>query len=256
MGCDSLSKVCINFHLGPHQQCAKTPRHLLAIHFDKQLALRPTLPASRRSILFRTQISPHRHRNTVALGDCEAPESPALPSRCFARIAGRCFARIAGPVPHRLRLPSSSRSGRRAPSAAHGASSALAIPAQPAPESTSPVLHSEIGIASWYGAPYHNAQAANGQVYDENGMTAAHRTLPMGTLVRVTNLSTRQSVVVTITDRGPFVPGRILDLSRAAALKIGVWRTGTARVRIDVLRYPPSVHFLRKMVRPDRRLPS
>jgi rare lipoprotein A len=103
------------------------------------------------------------------------------------------------------------------------------------------VLHTEIGIASWYGAPYHNAHAANGQVYDENGMTAAHRTLPMGTLVRVTNLSTHQSVVVTISDRGPFVPGRILDLSRAAALKIGVWRTGTARVRIDVLRYPSSV---------------
>jgi rare lipoprotein A len=71
-------------------------------------------------------------------------------------------------------------------------------------------------------------------------MTAAHRTLPMGTLVRVTNLSTNLSVVVTIADRGPFVPGRILDLSRAAALKIGVWRTGTARVRIDVLRYPSS----------------
>ena len=115
-----------------------------------------------------------------------------------------------------------------------------AYPAEPAPESTSPVLHTEIGIASWYGAPYHNAHAANGQVYDENGMTAAHRTLPMGTLVRVTNLSTHQSVVVTISDRGPFVAGRILDLSRAAALKIGVWRTGTARVRIDVLRYPPS----------------
>ncbi|MGC1872822.1 MAG: septal ring lytic transglycosylase RlpA family protein [Acidobacteriaceae bacterium] len=110
-----------------------------------------------------------------------------------------------------------------------------------APESTSPVLHTEIGIASWYGAPYHNARGANGEIYDEDRMTAAHRTLPMGTIVRVTNLSTRQSVVVTITDRGPFVPGRILDLSRAAALKIGVWRTGTARVRIDVLRYPPSV---------------
>jgi rare lipoprotein A len=113
-------------------------------------------------------------------------------------------------------------------------------PSERAPESSGRVLHSEIGIASWYGAPYHHAHAANGEVYDEDGMTAAHRTLPMGTLVRVTNLSTRQSVVVTIADRGPFVPGRILDLSRAAALKIGVWRTGTARVRIDVLRYPPS----------------
>ncbi|HXU19383.1 MAG TPA: septal ring lytic transglycosylase RlpA family protein [Verrucomicrobiae bacterium] len=110
-----------------------------------------------------------------------------------------------------------------------------------APEPTSPVLHTEIGIASWYGAPYHNARAANGEIYDENGMTAAHRTLPMGTVVRVTNLSNSKSVVVTISDRGPFVPGRILDLSRAAALKIGVWRTGTARVRIDVLRYPSSI---------------
>jgi rare lipoprotein A len=103
------------------------------------------------------------------------------------------------------------------------------------------VLHTEIGIASWYGAPYHNARAANGQIYDEEGMTAAHRTLPMGTIVRVTNLSNSKSVVVTISDRGPFVRGRILDLSRAAAVKIGVWRTGTARVRIDVLRYSSSV---------------
>ncbi len=108
------------------------------------------------------------------------------------------------------------------------------------PQPYRPPLRSEVGIASWYGAPYHNAHGANGEVYDQNAMTAAHRTLPMGSVVRVTNLSTRQSVVVTITDRGPFVPGRILDLSRAAALKIGVWRTGTARVRIDVLRSPPS----------------
>jgi rare lipoprotein A len=117
-------------------------------------------------------------------------------------------------------------------------------PSQPAPETTPPAvenrLRSQIGIASWYGAPYHNARGANGQIYDQDGMTAAHRTLPLGTVVRVTNLSTHQSVVVTIADRGPFVPGRILDLSRAAAVKIGVWRTGTARVRIDVLRDPPS----------------
>ncbi|MHB1938099.1 MAG: septal ring lytic transglycosylase RlpA family protein [Acidobacteriaceae bacterium] len=110
--------------------------------------------------------------------------------------------------------------------------------AENAPQPHGRVLESEVGIASWYGAPYHNARTADGRIYDENAMTAAHRTLPMGTVVRVTNLSTRQSVVVTIADRGPFVPGRILDLSRAAAIKIGVWRTGTARVRIDVLRFP------------------
>lgn len=102
------------------------------------------------------------------------------------------------------------------------------------------ILYSETGIASWYGAPYHNARAANGRIYNQNKMTAAHRTLPMGTVARITNLSTRQSAIVTITDRGPFVRGRIIDLSRAAAIKIGVWRTGTARVRIDVLEYPAS----------------
>jgi rare lipoprotein A len=108
--------------------------------------------------------------------------------------------------------------------------------AETAPSLHSKVLYSEVGIASWYGAPYHNARGADGRIYNQNAMTAAHRTLPLGSVVRVTNLATRQSTIVTITDRGPFVRGRILDLSRAAAIRIGVWRTGTARVRIDLLR--------------------
>lgn len=103
------------------------------------------------------------------------------------------------------------------------------------------VLSTQTGLASWYGTPYHNARSANGRVYNQNAMTAAHRTLPMGTEVRVTNLATHQSAVVTITDRGPFVRGRVIDLSRAAAIRTGVWRSGVARVRIDVLRYPASV---------------
>lgn len=111
------------------------------------------------------------------------------------------------------------------------------VPA-PQPDTHGPVLSTEIGIASWYGAPYHNARSANGHIYDANAMTAAHRTLPLGTVVRVTNLATRKSAVVTVTDRGPFVPGRMLDLSRAAAIQTGVWRTGTARVRIEVLSSP------------------
>ncbi len=120
---------------------------------------------------------------------------------------------------------------------------------QPIPQAAAPeqrqnnagrVISTEVGLASWYGAPYHNARGANGQIYNQNAMTAAHRTLPLGTVVRVTNLATRQSAIVTITDRGPFVRGRMLDLSRAAAIKIGVWRTGTARVRLEVLRSPPS----------------
>lgn len=93
---------------------------------------------------------------------------------------------------------------------------------------------SEVGLASWYGPPYHHRQAADGSVFDQNALTAAHRTLPLGTMVKVTNAASGESVVVKITDRGPFVQGRILDLSLAAAKAIGVYRAGVARVRIDV----------------------
>ncbi|WP_179490145.1 septal ring lytic transglycosylase RlpA family protein [Granulicella arctica] len=91
----------------------------------------------------------------------------------------------------------------------------------------------EEGLASWYGPPYHNRKGADGTVYDENAMTAAHKTLPMGSMVRVTNLSNGQSVVVRITDRGPFVRGRIIDLSLAAAKATGVYRAGVAKVRVE-----------------------
>ena len=102
-------------------------------------------------------------------------------------------------------------------------------------------LYVETGIASWYGPPYHNRRAANGEVYDMNALTAAHRTLPLGTVVRVTNPKTRHSVVVKITDRGPFIEGRLLDLSLAAARKVDVWGPGTAVVRIEVLQTPAPI---------------
>jgi rare lipoprotein A len=91
----------------------------------------------------------------------------------------------------------------------------------------------EVGLASWYGPPYHNRRGADGTIYDENAMTAAHRTLPMGSVVRVTNVATGQWVVVRITDRGPFVEGRTLDLSLAAAKAIGVYRAGVAKVKVE-----------------------
>ena len=100
-------------------------------------------------------------------------------------------------------------------------------------------VSSEIGLASWYGPPYANRKAADGSVYDQNAMTAAHRTLPMGSIVRVTNLANDQSVVVRITDRGPFVGDRIIDLSLAAAKETGVYRAGVARVRVEA--YAPPV---------------
>jgi len=99
----------------------------------------------------------------------------------------------------------------------------------------------EEGLASWYGPPYHNQKAANGQVYNQNAMTAAHRTLPMGTRIRVTNVATNQSAEVVITDRGPFVHGRVIDLSLAAAKETGVYRAGIAKVRIEVLEERPGV---------------
>lgn len=99
-------------------------------------------------------------------------------------------------------------------------------------------LESEEGLATWYTAPYKGRKAANGEVFSDHALTAAHRTLPMGSLIVVTNLKTRQSSAMRITDRGPFVDGRILDLTVASARATGVYQAGTARVRLDVYRTP------------------
>jgi rare lipoprotein A len=98
----------------------------------------------------------------------------------------------------------------------------------------------EVGVASWYGIPYHGRAAADGEIYDMDKLTAAHRTLPFNTWVRVENIGTGQSVDVRIIDRGPFVNNRVLDLSRAAAEKIALIGPGTARVKIVVIK-PPAV---------------
>jgi rare lipoprotein A len=105
------------------------------------------------------------------------------------------------------------------------------------PEVSKP-LSVETGKASWYGAPYHNRRSSNGEIYDMHSLTAAHRTLPLGSTVRVTNLKTGHATVVRITDRGPFVEGRIVDLSLAAAKQADVWQVGVAQVRLEVLRTP------------------
>jgi len=97
----------------------------------------------------------------------------------------------------------------------------------------------EVGLASWYGPPYAGRRGADGSVYDQNAMTAAHLTLPMGSWVRVTNLANNESAVVRITDRGPFVRGRIIDLSLAAAKATGIYRMGVAKVRLEAYTPPP-----------------
>ncbi len=101
-------------------------------------------------------------------------------------------------------------------------------------------IFSEQGEATWYSA-YKGRKAANGQVFDGEALTAAHRTLPMGSLVVVTNLATRQATALRITDRGPFVPARILDLTPASARAIGIFRPGIAPVRIDVYQTPKPI---------------
>jgi rare lipoprotein A len=109
------------------------------------------------------------------------------------------------------------------------------IPAIPA--DAKPVFE-EMGIASWYGPPYHNRRGSNGEIYDMNALTAAHRTLPLGSIVRVTNVESGHSTVVRITDRGPFIQGRIIDLSLAAARKVDVYSKGLAKVRLEVVKTP------------------
>jgi rare lipoprotein A len=99
----------------------------------------------------------------------------------------------------------------------------------------------ETGVASWYGHPYHGRRAANGEIYDMEKMTAAHRTLPFGTWVRVTNLENSKTVDVRIIDRGPFAKGRILDLSHAAAVSIAMIGPGSAKVKIAVIAKPAVV---------------
>ena len=107
-------------------------------------------------------------------------------------------------------------------------------PAAPAPAApAAPIVQGEEGIASWYGHPYHGRRAASGEIYNMYDMTAAHRTLPFGTQVRVHDLENGRDVTVRINDRGPFVEGRIIDLSYAAAQAMGM--PGLARVRLEIL---------------------
>jgi rare lipoprotein A len=101
-------------------------------------------------------------------------------------------------------------------------------------------IRTETGYATWYTADK-GRHAANGQIFDDQALTAAHRTLPMGSLIVVTNVKTGQSSAMRITDRGPFVDGRVLDLTIASAKATGVYRVGLAQVRIDVFQTPKPI---------------
>jgi rare lipoprotein A len=124
-------------------------------------------------------------------------------------------------------------------SARNSESADLAEPVLPA---STHVIATETGLASWYGPPYHNRRGSNGEVYNMHAMTAAHRTFPLGSIVRVTNVKTGATALVRITDRGPFIPGRVVDLSLAAAHKLDVWQPGVAEVKVELLQSSASVN--------------
>ena len=108
---------------------------------------------------------------------------------------------------------------------------------QPIQQNSGKILLTLEGIASYYADDFHGKQTSNGEVFDMNALTAAHRTFPFGTKVRVTNLENNKIVVVRINDRGPFKEGRMMDLSMGAAKELDLIRTGTARVRLEVLEW-------------------
>lgn len=95
--------------------------------------------------------------------------------------------------------------------------------------------YNESGMASWYGPGFHGKRTANGEAYDQQAMTAAHRTLPMPSVVRVTNVSNGNTVILRVNDRGPFAHNRIIDVSRAAAERLDMVRSGVANVRVEIL---------------------
>jgi rare lipoprotein A len=96
----------------------------------------------------------------------------------------------------------------------------------------------ETGVASWYGQEFQGNTTASGEVYDLNGLTAAHLTLPLGTTIRVTNLKNSKKILLRVNDRGPHIGQRLLDVSWAAAKRLGFVRSGITRVRVEVVSYP------------------
>jgi rare lipoprotein A len=165
----------------------------------------------------------------------DVPPPPAASTPASSSTESPVTSRPANAAKSNLPPAARGNDGDAEENTAEGSSADLAEPAIPA--GTSP-LATETGRASWYGPPYHNRRGSNGEVYNMHAMTAAHRTLPLGSIVRVTNLKTGHTALVRITDRGPFIPGRVLDLSLAAARKVDVYQPGVAEVKVEVMQTP------------------
>ena len=163
-------------------------------------------------------------------GEAKRRVSKLFWTRSVARWAG-CFVLILGANGCRHHHRTIARAGHPAQTAPRPSGNAPAVR----------VGYSEEGVASWYGVPYHGRPAADGEIYDMETLVAAHRLLPFNTWLRVTNLANNEKVNVRVIDRGPFVKGRFLDLSKAAARQIGLLGPGVGRVRIEVITAPHDV---------------
>jgi len=160
---------------------------------------------------------------------------------CLILLAGCGTRHVTANPP--VSSPAPEVSGETANHPAEAASGATPVPSNPTPSpkrsktpgTPAPEGYTEEGNASWYGVPFNGRRASNGEIYDMYKLTAAHRTLPFDTVVRVTNLNNGKSTTVRITDRGPFVENRIIDLSLAAAREIESVGPGVVPVRVEVL---------------------
>jgi rare lipoprotein A len=115
---------------------------------------------------------------------------------------------------------------------------------EPEPEASPPPKFVDTGLASWYGVKHHGKRTASGEIFNQTNFTAAHRHLPLGSIVKVTNLENGKSVDLRINDRGPYQRGRIIDVSRAAATVLGMTRSGLARVRVELISSPEALGSL------------
>ena len=150
----------------------------------------------------------------------------------FAALALSACAAQQSPAPDAAPQPEPAPHAAAAPAAKKAA---LQSAAKKADKTEKTAKFSQTGKASWYGSGFHGKKTANGERFDMNTLTAAHRTLPISSRVRVTNLANGKSVVVRINDRGPYHGNRVMDLSKAAAQELGFIRTGTAQVKIEPL---------------------
>jgi rare lipoprotein A len=164
-----------------------------------------------------------------------------LASAClFLALAGCATRRVSAPSQPTAASPDTIESTKRATDTEPPATPATPPPSpspkrSKPPQTPAPTGYMEEGNASWYGVPFNGRRASNGEIYDMYKLTAAHRTLPFETMVRVTNLNNGKSTTVRITDRGPFVDNRIIDLSLAAAREIESIGPGVVPVRVEVL---------------------